>query len=175
MERTTAQRCKNAAGPMPFAAPRQRKTFETGQSLLEFALMLPFLTLLGVGVVDIGRAIFYTITVNNGATAGAEYGSQSRISAVDTAGMQSAATQDANFSVMTATATWGCTCDTGAGTSCTYPVPLPNSCTTISCSTGQIVQCIQVTTHATFSPLFHYPGLPTSYQANGRAVMRVRH
>lgn len=161
---------------------KQKRSFrksERGQTMLEFALMLPFMLLLGVGIVEIGRAIFYTIAVNNAATAGVEYGSQNGTTASDTSGMQNAATSDANFSAMTAVATHGCTCDNGGGTtaeSCTYPVPAPSTCSAAIESTcsGTIVECVQVNTTATFSPIFNYPGLPSSYTANGKAVMRVR-
>jgi hypothetical protein len=153
---------------------RQRKRSEAGQSMLEFALLLPFVLLLGVGVVEVGRAIYFTMAVTNAAAAGVTYGSQSAITAMDTAGMQSAANSESKYGSMTSTATYGCSCDYNTGASCTYPVPPTSSCASISCSSGQIVQCVQVTTHASFPPIFHYPGLPTTYQANGRAVMRVR-
>jgi len=149
-----------------------RRHGDRGQTMLEFALVLPCLMLLSVGIVELGRAIYNTIEVNNAATAGVEYGSQSSQTGVDTAGMQDAAIADGNFPGMTATATYGCTCDTGAGTSCTYPVPPVSSCATF-CA-GQIVQCVQVRTHTSFNAIFHYPGLPSSYTADGHAVMRVR-
>jgi Flp pilus assembly protein TadG len=160
------------------AAIRRRKASEAGQALLEFAFLLPVLCLLGIGVVEIGRAAAHTISVNNAATAGVEYGSQSPATASDTAGMVTFATKDASgnyFSSVNATATYGCLCDTGAGTSCTYPVPAQATCANIAntCA-GQPVTCVQVTTTDTFNSLFHYPGLPSSYTANGRAVMRVR-
>src|SRR5579862_7065820 len=160
------------------------KTGERGQSLLEFALMLPFLILLAVGVVEIGRSIYYTVAVNNGATAGAEYGSQTEITAADTMGITNTAVCDANggsppscqSGVLTSanvTVTNGCVCDNNdAGTSCN-PMPASGSCVSISCS-GQIAECVQVQTTATYSPLFNYPGLPRSYSASGKAVMRVR-
>ena len=44
----------------------------------------------------------------------------------------------------------------------------------ITLPSGKVVECVQVTTTASFNPIFSYPGLPTSYTANGRAVMRVR-
>jgi hypothetical protein len=138
--------------------------------------MLPFLALLGVGVVELGRAIFYTVQVTNAATAGVEYGAQSTLTMVDIPGMERKATDDA--SLVSAHATFGCTCDSGGGTpaeSCSYPVPGPPTvCNSIDCSGGQVVQCVQVTTQATITPIFRFPGLPATYQANGRAVMRVR-
>ena len=161
-------------GSQLISAMKHSRRGERGIAMLEFALTLPMLLLLGVGVVDVGRAIYYTVEVNNGATAGAEYGAQSWVTGLQTADMQSAATNDGNITGMTATATYGCTCDTGAGTSCSYPVPVQNSCFTMVCTGGQMVMCDQVTTHATITPIFPFPGLPAKYEANGRAVMRVR-
>lgn len=158
----------------------RRQSRDSGQSMLELALMLPFLALLLLGIVEMGRAIYYTIAVNNAATAGAEYGSQSSTkTAGDYTGMQNSATMDANFSAMSATGTRGCTCDNGNGNSCVYPVPSPSTCDPnsgnyVSCTGGTVVECVQVTTTANFSPLFSYPGLPSSFTANGKAVMRVR-
>src|SRR5215475_2463682 len=102
----------------------QRRRSDRGQTMLEFALMLPFLMLLGAGVVDVGRAIFYTIAVNNAATAGAQFGAQSELnmSPDGITKMQTTATQDARFTAMSATANYGCSCDNGggsAGESCT--------------------------------------------------------
>ncbi len=171
MKQATIAGHNQASGGLPFTSPRGRA--ERGQTLLEFALMAPFLLLLLTGVVELGRAIFYTVEVNNAATAGVEYGAQSEISAQDYTGMQNAAANDAHFPGMTATPLNGCTCDNGAGTSCSYPIPA-GACMNFSCPMGQVVECVQVTTQANIVPLFHFPGLPTSYQANGVAVMRVR-
>ena len=143
-------------------------------STLEFALMAPFLLLLLTGVVEIGRVIFYTVEVNNAATAGVQFGAQNRITASNSAQIQTTALLDANVPGMSVAPTSGCTCDPGNGTSCTYPIP-QGGCANISCPNGgQIVECVQVLTQATIEPLFEFPGLPRSYQANGRAVMRVR-
>ena len=157
-------------------AAKRSRNWDRGQSLLEFALMAPFLLLLLVGVVEIGRVIYYAVEVTNGATAGVQYGSQDALTAKNIAQMQSRATLDAGVTGMTATAVNGCTCDPGNGTSCTYPVVGQGSCTNeFSCPAGeQVVECVQVNTQANIEPLFHFPGLPTTYQASGKAVMRVR-
>jgi Flp pilus assembly protein TadG len=169
-----------SVGELSLRAERQPKTAECGQSLLEFALMLPFLLLLFLGVVELGRAAFITITVTNAATAGAEYGSTNSATAGDIAGMKAAASVDANYTGMTFTSptpTYGCLCDNGSGVSCTNPVPAQSTCATIASSctgSSQVIECVQVSTTATFSSLFHYPGLPASFQTNGNAIMRVR-
>jgi len=161
-------------GSQSVSAMKRSKRARRGSAMVEFALTLPMLLLLGVGMVEVGRAIYYTVEVNNGATAGVAYGTRTWITALDTNGMQDASTYEANVTGMTSTATYGCACDTGGGTSCSYPVPAQTSCFTITCTGGQVVMCDQVTTQTTITPLFPFPGLPTSYQANGRAVMRVR-
>jgi Flp pilus assembly protein TadG len=150
---------------------------DRGQSVTEFALMLPLLCLLLIGVVEIGRAAYISMEVSNGATAGVEYGSQNPTTMVDITGMETAAANESNVSAMNANATYGCTCDQGSGApaqSCTYPVPAQGSCASVSCGDGQLVQCVQVTTQATFTPIFSFPGLPASYSSHGAAVMRVR-
>ncbi|MCD6401003.1 MAG: pilus assembly protein, partial [Anaerolineales bacterium] len=53
---------------------RIRKSSNSGQTLLEFALILPLLLLLTAGVFDSGRAIYYTSVMNNAAREGARYG-----------------------------------------------------------------------------------------------------
>jgi hypothetical protein len=162
----------------------QLRRGEYGQTLLEFALLLPFMILLAVGVVELGRAVYYTVAVNNAATAGAEYGSQSEAAFGDNLGITNTARCDANggsppscqSGILTAsnvTVTQGCRCDdSNLGISCN-PMPAAGSCAGISCT--QTVKCLQVQTTATYTPLFNYPGLPSSYTANGKAVMRARH
>jgi TadE-like protein len=159
--------------------------------MLEFALMLPFLLLLVVGIVDIGRAIYFTIAVNNGAAAGAEFASQGRNSAGRTDQIKQTAVCDAangdtrqhlwnacSNGLLTTdhvTVTLGCRCadDTG-GLSCD-PMPSSTCGSSLICDPGvSTIECVRVQTTATFSTLFNWPGLPSSYTANGNAVTRVR-
>ncbi len=67
-----------------------------GQSLVEFALMLPVLLLLIVGSLDLGRAYFTYISVINAAREGARYGAAHP---TDTANIRSRAKNevDSNF------------------------------------------------------------------------------
>src|SRR5262249_35620783 len=114
---------------------------EQGQSMLEFALMLPFLLLLVVGIIDIGRAIYFTITVNNGAAGGAEFASQGRNAAGRTDQIKQTAVCDAAngdtrqhlwnacsnglLTTDNVTVTLGCRCANDvSGSSCD---PMPNS------------------------------------------------
>jgi hypothetical protein len=159
----------------------KRRIDETGQAMLELALLLPILLLLVVGITDLGRAAALTIAVNNAATAGVEYGAQNSTTASDTNGMLNAANGDTSGNYLPGTMsfptapTHGCLCDSGTGVSCTYPVPAPSTCSNLlaNCN-GQPVECVQVVTQMNFSSMLNYPGIPGTYQANGHAVMRVR-
>lgn len=168
------QKSPGISGSMSAANAQRRRSREGGQTLLEFAFLAPLLILIAIGIVEIGRATAFTIAVNNAATAGAEFGSLNESNAQSFSKIETYATNDANFSfgTITATATNGCVCDTGTGVSCSYPVPTA-PCANLAC-TGTVVECVQVTTQGTWTSLFHYPGLPENYQANGQAVMRVQ-
>ena len=64
-----------------------------GQGLVEFALLLPILALLLVGVFELGRAFHVLITLNNAGREAARFGTLHRL---DLAGMRAAAIQEAN-------------------------------------------------------------------------------
>ena len=66
--------------------------------MVEFALFLPVLILLMIGVVDIGRAFHASITITNAARVGARYGT---LNADDTPGMIAAAVDEAQNSGIT--------------------------------------------------------------------------
>src|SRR5712691_5470374 len=50
-----------------------------GQSLVEFALALPLLLLILLGLADFGRAFYYTTAIANAARAGAEYAAHATV------------------------------------------------------------------------------------------------
>jgi Flp pilus assembly protein TadG len=136
---------------------------EQGASLLEFALMLPFLALLLVGVIDFGRAYYVNVEVSNAAYTGALYGTQNHS---DITGMQNAATGDApDISGMTATATYGCECSDGTNAVV--------SCTSQPSCGVNVVNYVQVTTSATYKPIFPWPGIPSSLAMQGVARLRA--
>jgi Flp pilus assembly protein TadG len=136
---------------------------EHGASLVEFALMLPFLGLLLIGAIDFGRAYYLNVEVSNAAHTGALYGTQNH---TDTTGMQNAATGDAvDVSGMTATATYGCECSDGSNA-----VAL---CSSPPTCTVNVVNYVQVTTSATYTPMFAWPGIPASIAMQGSAKLRA--
>ncbi len=136
---------------------------ERGGSLVELALVLPFLSLLLIGVIDFGRAYYFSIEVAGAAHTGALYGTQNP---TDTTGMQNAALGDASdVPGVTATATYGCECSDGS-----HAVAL---CATPPSCGVNLVNYVQVTTSATYTPLFRWPGIPASFPLQGQARLRA--
>jgi Flp pilus assembly protein TadG len=141
----------------------------SGQAVLETVLILPFLLLLLLITVEIGRAIYIKIAVSNAARAGVQYGAQSQATVSDNAGIIQKARDDAGtnpslLSEMIVTPLHFCECSNSPGTT----VPCTSTCTS-----GRLIEFVQVDTTVTFSSLFHYPGLPYSFTMNGKAIMRV--
>ena len=145
---------------------------DKGQALVELALIFPIFILLLVGAAEFGRLAYAAIEVTDAARAGVAYGAQSHITASDTTGMQTAATQNApDVTGISATATNFCACSSAptAQNSCT------SAAVTTSCSTApdHSEEFVQVNTTASVNTIFNYPGLPKIYTMTGQAIMRV--
>lgn len=139
---------------------------EEGVSLLEFALIVPILVFIVVGVVDLSLVIAQSMVVTQAAEVGAAYGTLAG-NHTDYTGMTAAATVAANglsgFSV-TSVSNW-CSCTAG-GTA----VGCSSSC---AGSTSPIMY-VQVQTSATEQVLTSYPGLQSSFVLQGNSVLRVQ-
>jgi len=134
-----------------------------GASLLETALIAPVLLLLVAGTIDLGRAYTAAIEVQEAAHAGALYGAQNP---TDSAGMQTTAeSQTSTFSGLTATASYGCECSDGSSAVA--------SCATIPDCTYNYVDYVSVTATVEFSPIFPYPGLPSSFKLSSTSRLRA--
>jgi Flp pilus assembly protein TadG len=150
--------------PMP--QPRKSGS-HAGQSIIEFAIVLPLLLLIFLGAVDFGRAVYLAVEVANAARAGAQYGAQSQTTAANTTQMAQAARDDASdiSSMMTVTPTRFCECASAPGT--------PVACSGSSCSGSRLIMYVRVVTSVTYSPWFPYPGIPSSTPISATSVMRV--
>jgi Flp pilus assembly protein TadG len=157
---------------------RQRVRENAGQAFVELALVLPIFLLLLVGAVEVGRLAFASIEVSNAARAAVAYAAQSHITASDTTNIQLAATSDAqevtSMTTPNVVVSESCSCESTAGVMTT-----PGSCTGISTAVGscpspsRIVLFVQVTTSASVSTLFHFPGIPSTVTLRGYANMRT--
>lgn len=67
---------------------KQLRLQQRGQSLVEFAMIIPIFLLLAVVIFDLGRSIYYYSAIHNAAREGARYGS---VNKEDWSGMRAAA------------------------------------------------------------------------------------
>jgi Flp pilus assembly protein TadG len=139
--------------------------FVTGQTTVELAIAIPVLLLLVLVGADFGRVFYTTVGVKNAARAGAQYGSQTTITAGDFTGMIAAAKTDgSNFANLTATASQY-TCATSSTVT---------TCPTSYCTNSPQATFIEVDTQYLFQTLMTYPGIPTSITLTGKAIMQVQ-
>lgn len=139
---------------------------ERASAAVELAIILPVLVLLVIGVADLSRVFLTRITVSNAARAGAQYGSQSTATSADTAGMNSAARQDALESApITVTSRSFCRCNSGE----------ISDCSTGDCGAYGLYRLyVEVTASKTVNLVFNYPGLPSSVALSRKATFRVQ-
>jgi Flp pilus assembly protein TadG len=136
---------------------------EAGQALVETALVLPLLVTILLGGAEVAQVAYAAIEVANAARAGAEYGAQSGGTASDTAGIATAAANDAaDITTLTTTSSYSCVCSNGS----------TSTCANTDCANSHIEEILTVNTQATVNPLFHIPGLPTTYTLKGKAIQK---
>ena len=160
------------------ASSRERGSSLVEATLVAFFVLIPLL----VGVVDFGRAYFYSIEIANAATAGAEFGAQNTgASMINASGIKTAAQNEAPDIATTCTSTpgacwvsgyplgqWGCECSgtatAGGGT---------NSCSLSASACTHLVNFVVVTAQATYTPLFSVRGLFPPITLSSQAKVRL--
>jgi Flp pilus assembly protein TadG len=145
-------------------------------ALVEFALVLPVLIMLLIGIVEVGRLAYYNILVGNAAYAGALYGSQNRETAQENANIIAAALKDGQnipqLQVSPAP-TQICQCYNAAtGSASSLSCSLNGS----TCASGSHpIMYVEVTATATVNTLFNYSalGIPNPWTITRTARLRV--
>lgn len=66
-----------------------------GQTLVEFAIILPVLLLLSIIILDLGRAVYYSSAIHNAAREGVRYGAVHNEASTNWVGMRQAAREKA--------------------------------------------------------------------------------
>lgn len=137
---------------------------QRGTALVEFALLAPVLIFLVIGIIEVGRYVYFGVLAAHAAEAGAQYGAQNLTNAENLSGMRTAASADAgslsqwSFSASTL-------CSTGGSTpSSPCPSGTPGSTT---------IYYVKVSVSGTFHSLLNYPGLPTAAPVGATTTMRV--
>lgn len=140
---------------------------DEAQSLLEFALVVPFLIVLIAACVDFGFYMYDANLIANAARAGVQYGSQNSRAAADIPGMIAAAQGEVGNIVVTVNPT-ACTCGGGSATTCPSN---PN----YNCPADYVATFVQVQVQNTqpFSSLVALPGLSNFLIVNKTAVEQV--
>jgi Flp pilus assembly protein TadG len=144
---------------------------ESGQSVLEVALLSPLLVLMLFGMIDLSRWVFQAVEVSSAARAGAQYGAQNLATAADTGstgGIVTAAKNDVpDIPSLIVTPSTVCQCATSPGTN--------TSCTSSCAGSGGLLVFVKVDTSATFQTWIPYPrlGLASSVTMKGHAVFAV--
>ncbi len=137
---------------------------ESGVALIEFALFLPILAFLFVGIVDYALEIQEILQIQEAAAAGAAYGiipgNQTNLTGMQTAAQKAAA----DVTGFNATAADVYTCTPG-GAAVTSATTCPGY--------GTPITYVQVTTTATIPVYLAYPGMPSSLTLHGQAIYRV--
>lgn len=131
----------------------RRARYQRGQSLVEFALLLPLLLIILLGVVDFGRVYFAYVSVTNAARNGAEYASASTEKAADLDGIRQAALADTENLLNTTPTNPDVSAETGLD------------------SQGKTYA--SVTVSYTFETLVSWPGMPHSVDMERTVRMRV--
>lgn len=126
--------------------------------MIEFAIGSTVLIPLLFGIADFGRLFYTAIEVANAAAAGAMYGSRTAANMADSAGIASAAINDApelpGLQVTSSTV-----CQDKQGNSA-------------SCGSGNVYQYVKVTASYTFNTLLNYPAIPSSVSLSRTVMIR---
>lgn len=165
-----------------------------GTSLVEFAIALPFLVLVALGIIEIGRYTAYGIVVSNAVKAGATVGAVSETEAQATpdpnqphsSGMDFMASQAAcnDAAADLAVANPSFSCSSNGATSPTNGLKINTTITCTwedgsadsSCSTSSTktrIMYITVAAAGKFNGLLNYPFLPKTSTMSAKTTLQV--
>jgi len=139
----------------PAATAGRKRQRGRGQSLVEFALIVPAFMLIAFGIFDFGLAFDTSLTISNAAREGARAGVTSPTSAAITSRVRTVAGRlnDSNLTIAV-------TCKTAAGAACTGGLAGATSGTTIVVTVGY--------TYRMITPILFGTALPISSTAQMR-------
>lgn len=135
---------------------------DCGASLLEFALVLPVLAFMMVGLVDFGRGMAIAMALESAARSGAEYGS---LFPQDTVGLQTAIT-DALGPGLTASSV-------STVKQCRCVGVVVSDCN-LACNGGGTEMYLRILVNFNYSPILPYPGIASNFPIEGSAEFRMR-
>lgn len=139
----------------------------SGAVAVEYALLLPVLAVLLVGVIDVGKYIHHRMMVQELSRAAAQYvvqgGNPEKVEADVFTGSVVAQRAAAEGRVVRYTSTKECECNSGATVSCSSG----------KCPAGDYIRSFVVSTvESDFAPLLPYPGFPEKITLRGYSRMQ---
>ncbi len=140
---------------------------QSGAAIVEFAIVAPVLIFLVIGLIEIGRYMYFGIVAAHAAEAGAVYASQTIATSRDLDGTKSAVSSDSSSITWTTVAPVPYCSQSGATVAC----PTTNN-TTLDTSNG-LVYYVTVKVQGTLNTLLNYPGIPNGIPLTASATMRV--
>lgn len=126
---------------------------QSGQSLVELALLTPLLIAILAVVIDLGALFLSHQTIVSAAHVGVLYGSSSPAAAANATGISNAAR---------------------AGTTNLAGYSTANPSVTSTVGVDGTYQTVTVVVDYVYTPLFPYPFVPSSYTVSRTATMRVK-
>ena len=142
----------------------RRRNSQTGSSLLELTIGFPFMMLLLMGVIDLGRAFHSAITLQGAAQAGAQRGITDLAYANNAAAQEKAGLSDTqDLDGVTVQASKYCQCGTGPQVACTT-----------TCTWTKLRVYVRVTATQDFRTLVSYPGVPDHVALKSIVTMRAQ-
>jgi Flp pilus assembly protein TadG len=155
--------CKRKTARLTLRACLRKLGCQRGQSLIELAVVVPVIALLVFGSVEIAKVIYASVEVSDAAMAGVQYGTRNPIAAADSTGIQNAAAADVPNLNINTTSSLSCICSDGSA----------STCQPTDCSSSNIETVVTVQTQSTIDPMVHFPGLPSTYTVQGKAIQKV--
>ena len=136
--------------------------------MVEFAVVLPLLLVVMLGMIDFGRATFEAVEVESAAHAGAAYGARSKGLAADKQGIEKAVLDDmgdeADTESVGVVSERYCECSDGSSIDCDA-----------ACPGGEASNIyVRVRVGKSFVMLFDYPGVASDLQLRREVHLRVR-
>ncbi len=129
---------------------RKTATDERGAAAVEFALILPLLVLMLVGIMDMGRMVYIRSILESAARAGAQAAfADPGATATIEAAVQTAALAG-GVTVTSVTAPEACRCSDASSV----------DCATGTCATGSVHHYVTVTTTKAYTPMVNLANLP---------------
>ncbi len=140
---------------------------QSGAAIVEFAIVAPVLIFLVIGLIEIGRYMYFGIVAAHAAEAGAVYASQTIATSEDIPGTTSAVNADSSNVTWTEVKPTPKCLQNGTGVTC------PASANTTLDTSNGLVYYVTVKVTGSFNSLLNYPGVPTGIPVTASATMRV--